>query len=42
MERQKMEVDRTPEEQWRDLIERMLAEISQWQRNHPKATRAGN
>jgi hypothetical protein len=30
-------MDQTPEEHWRDLSERMLTEISEWRRSHPKA-----
>ena len=31
-------MDQTPEEHWRDLSERILTEISEWRRSHPKAT----
>jgi hypothetical protein len=31
-------MDQTPEEHWRDLSERLLTEISEWQRSYPKAT----
>lgn len=31
-------MDQTPEEQWRELSERILTEISEWRRSHPKAT----
>ncbi len=35
-------MEQTPEEHWRELSERILTEISEWRRTHPKATRAGN
>jgi hypothetical protein len=35
-------MDQTPEEQWRELSELILTEMSEWRRNHPKATRARN
>jgi len=31
-------MDKTPEDQWRDLSEHMLTEITQWRTSHPKAT----
>jgi hypothetical protein len=31
-------MEQTPEEHWRDLSERILTEISEWRRSHPKAT----
>ena len=31
-------MDKTPEEHWRDLSERILTEITEWRRSHPKAT----
>jgi hypothetical protein len=31
-------MDQTPEEKWRDLSERILTEMSEWRRSHPKAT----
>ena len=31
-------MDLTPEEHWRELSERILTEISEWRRSHPKAT----
>jgi len=31
-------MDQTSEEHWRDLSERILTEISEWRRSHPKAT----
>src|SRR5215469_18218978 len=31
-------MDKTPEDQWRDLSEHMLTEITEWRRSHPKAT----
>ena len=31
-------MDQTPEEQWRELSERVLTEMSEWRRSHPKAT----
>ena len=31
-------MDKTPEEHWRDLSERILTDISEWRQSHPKAT----
>jgi len=31
-------MDQTPEEHWRELSERILTEMSEWRRSHPKAT----
>src|SRR5215471_5874821 len=31
-------MDQTSEEPWRELSERILTEISEWRRSHPKAT----
>lgn len=31
-------MDKTPEEHWRELSERILTEITEWRQSHPKAT----
>ena len=31
-------MDKTPEEHWRELSERILTDITEWRRGHPKAT----
>ena len=31
-------MDKTSEEHWRELSERILTDISEWRRSHPKAT----
>lgn len=31
-------MEKTPEEQWRDLSEQVLTDMKEWRSNHPKAT----
>jgi hypothetical protein len=31
-------MEKTPEEQWRELSEQILTDMKEWRRSHPKAT----